>query len=83
MKNPRHIVIKSLFNATEYTNFSEACNDADVSQSKQLRDLAADWVAKRNDRRRSGRGEWPISGQGRSMFCPGRARIASRMSFRS
>lgn len=83
MKDPRNIVIKTLFNADEYSAFRDACNDADITQSKQLRDLANGWVARRNDRRRRGRGECPIQGQNRPMFLPGRVRFAGRtMSMR-
>ena len=83
MKDPRNIVIKTLFNADEYSAFRDACNDADITQSKQLRDLANGWVAQRNDRRKVGRGECPGKVQNRAMFLPGRVRFGSRtMSMR-
>ncbi|HWT40934.1 MAG TPA: hypothetical protein VN081_06775 [Dongiaceae bacterium] len=83
MKDPRNIVIKTLFNADEYSAFRDACNDADITQSKQLRDLANNWVTQRNDRRRFGRGECPGAAQKQAMFLPGRVRFAGRtMSMR-
>lgn len=83
MKATRDIVIKTLFNADEFSAFRDACNDADVTQSKKLRELAINWVTHRNDRRRSARVEWPASGHNRAMLLPGRVRFsASRMSLR-
>lgn len=83
MKDPRNIVIKTLFNADEYSAFRDACNDADITQSKRLRDLASGWVAQRNDKRRVGRGECPGTAQKQAMFLPGRVRFSGRtMSMR-
>lgn len=43
MKTPRHIVIKSLFNANEFLAFKAKCEDEDITQSRALRELANDW----------------------------------------
>ena len=83
MKATRNIVIKTLFTADEYSAFRDACNDADITQSKQLRDMANGWVAHRNDRRRAVRGECPGAVQKQAMFLPGRVRFSGRtMSMR-
>lgn len=48
MKDPRTIVVKTLFNADEFVAFSAQCKADDVPQSKKLRDLARGWLAERN-----------------------------------
>lgn len=48
MKDPRTIVVKTLFNADEFVAFSNQCVADDVPQSKKLRDLARGWLAERN-----------------------------------
>jgi hypothetical protein len=47
MKNPRHIEVKTRMSDEEHRALSEACNEADVSHSKLLRDLALDWIRQR------------------------------------
>lgn len=72
MKNPRTIVVKTLFNPDEFLNFESACVTADVPQSKQLRDLAKDWMAQRKNKAKPGGREWPGGGQNMAMLLPGR-----------
>ena len=48
MKDPRTIVVKALFNADEFVEFSTQCKADDVPHSKKLRDLARGWIAERN-----------------------------------
>lgn len=47
MKNPRTFEVKTRLNADEVLALSRACTDADISHSKLLRDLALDWVRRR------------------------------------
>lgn len=44
MKNPRTFEVKTRLNADEVLAFSRACDEADISHAKLLRDLALDWV---------------------------------------
>lgn len=82
MKTPRNIEVKSKFTAALYSQFRDACEQKNVSQSWQLMDLAQGWVTRRNDRRRSSHKESPVVGHNRAMSLPGRASFASRMSLR-
>lgn len=82
MKNPRHIVVKTLMNSDEFTAFSAACEAEDVSQSKVLRDLGNAWAANRNDRRRPGRSEWPGGVHNRAMLLPGRVNYGAAPQMR-
>jgi hypothetical protein len=43
MKNPRSIVIKSLFNPDEFLAFRAKCESEDITQSRAIRELANDW----------------------------------------
>lgn len=47
MKNPRTFEVKTRFNADEVLALTRACDDADISLSKLLRDQAMDWVRQR------------------------------------
>lgn len=70
MKKPvRNIVVKTLLNADEFLKFDAACNDADITHSKALRDMANRFA---HDRRRQQRGEWPAPVHNKAMFLPGR-----------
>lgn len=44
MKNPRTFEVKTRLNADEVLALSRACNEADISHSRLLRELALDWV---------------------------------------
>ena len=72
MKNPRHIVVKTLMNADEFLNFEAKCKKADVSHSRALRDLAIRFSTTQVNRR-SRRNERPSFGQVMSMILPSRA----------
>ena len=75
MKNPRHIVVKTLMNADEFLNFEAKCKKADVSHSRALRDLAIRFSTPHATQvnRRSRRNERPSFGQVMSMILPSRA----------
>ena len=75
MKSLRVIEIKTLFNADEYTAFRDECLVADVSHSKQLRDLAKGWV---NDRRKVDQRERQGGGYNPAMFLPNRNSYGSQ-----
>lgn len=71
--NPRTIVVKTLFNPDEFLAFDTECVNADISHSKQLRDLAKGWMTQRNDRRDQVQKEWPGRSQCKSIIFPSRA----------
>ena len=66
--NTRHIAVKSLFRADEFTEFRAACEDSDVPLSRQLRDLARWWTEWRKVTRQSGGTECPEPVQNMGMF---------------
>lgn len=72
MKDPRTIVVKTLFNADEFVAFSAQCQADDVPQSKKLRDLAKGWLADRNRKARPRAGKRTGDGQNLAMFLPSR-----------
>lgn len=80
----RDIVVKTLLNADEFLEFDAACQSADTSHSKALRDLARGWMKDRNDRRPRTRSEWPNANHNMAMFLPGRANYGAmpRISMR-
>jgi hypothetical protein len=73
MKDPRTIVVKTLFNADEFVAFSAQCQADDVPQSKKLRDLARGWLAERNGKAQQQRQKRPGRGQVMAMVLPSRA----------
>ena len=73
MKDPRTIVVKTLFNADEFVEFSNQCKADDVPQSKKLRDLARGWLAERNGTAQQQRQKRPGRGQVLAMVLPSRA----------
>lgn len=79
MKSPRTIVVKTLMNPDEFLAFDAECVNADVPHSKQLRDLAKNWIAQRNSSRRAPTREWSFPVQNVAMLLPSRAHYGSRM----
>lgn len=77
-KNPRNIEVKTLLNADEFIALSTECEAAEIKHSKLLRDLAKNWLAERNGRRRTDRMERPAAGQNMAMSLPGRANYGVR-----
>lgn len=79
---PREIVVKTLLNADEFLEFDTACNDADTSHSRALRDLARGFARSRNIKRQRAANEWSINGQNMAMLLPGRYGVMPRMNMR-
>jgi hypothetical protein len=72
MKDPRTIVVKTLFNADEFVAFSTQCEADDVPQSKKLRDLARSWLAERNRTATQHQPKRPARGHVMAMVLPSR-----------
>jgi hypothetical protein len=72
VKDPRTIVVKTLFNADEFVAFSAECQADDVPQSKKLRDLAKGWLADRNGKAQQRQQKRPGRGQVMAMVLPSR-----------
>lgn len=79
MKNPRTIVVKTLMNPDEFLAFDAACVVADVTHSKQLRDMAKGWTAQINVKRVKPSTEGPAWAQNMAMLLPGRPHYGARM----
>lgn len=73
MKDPRTIVVKTLFNADEFVQFSNQCEADDIPQSKKLRDLAKGWLAERNRTAAQHNQKRPGRGQVMAMLLPSRS----------
>lgn len=79
MKDPRTIVVKTLFNADEFVAFSSQCQADDIPQSKKLRDLARTWLNERNRTAQQHRTGRTAAGQNLAMFLPGRVNRSLRL----
>lgn len=79
MKDPRTIPVKMLVNSDEFVEFSTACDADDISHSKQLRDLARNWLNQRNRKARQERAGRAVAGQNLAMFLPGRSTRSLRL----
>jgi hypothetical protein len=79
MKNPRTIVVKTLMNPDEFLAFDAACVVADVTHSKQLRDLSKTWAAQAKNKRSKSPTEGPAWAQNMAMLLPGRPHYGARM----
>ena len=78
MRNPRTIVVKTLMNPDEFLAFDAACTAADVTHSKQLRDMAKGWTQSKVKRTRPAP-EGPAWAQNMAMLLPGRPHYGARM----
>lgn len=70
-KNPRDIVVKSLFSSEEFLELDRECVLADVSHSRLLRSLALAWCKRQMKYRRvEAQKEGTPKGQKLAMFRP-------------